>query len=408
MDFLLAKGSDSNVQRAATSMQPRTIIARYDKVRVWDQTAKQYIYKAVPVYKVVYRVDNLPPAQSVAATTGEEYAALLGENSLDIEIGGQNDFELKIDRVYSEGFGIDFGDYLFSPGTEWGGRIESMEIGTDTTEIVWQGITWRGLMAAAIIQPEPGQDYYTASGDLNEVIKQVLTANDDATVIFSVPDEAAGVQVTNYQFDRYTTKLAGLNKLLQANGYRLDIYTEEDTPGGTFKVWAQAVPITDYTEQLEYSQDTDTVTIRMTEDHGAVNHLICLGTGELKNRLRVDLYVGVDGSIIEDSGQGFAGISERAAVYDYNNVEGTTDQERLANLKAAGIKKLQEMQAATTMELTAADNLPAEIGDIVGGQDQTTGLAMSRPVSSKIYRREAGVEKITSSVNTEEQENANY
>ena len=69
----------------------------------------------------------------------------------------------------------------------------------------------------------------------------------------------------------------------------------------------------DYSAQIEYSSDMN-ANYSMVINKMGVNHLICLGSGELRNRTVVHLYVDGNGNISQT--QTFTGLEERAEVLD--------------------------------------------------------------------------------------------
>ena len=85
---------------------------------------------------------------------------------------------------------------------------------------------------------------------------------------------------------------------------------------------------------LEYSQDNKVSFL--TKDVGnGINHLICLGKGELKDREVLHLYADTSGNISES--QSLFGEEERAATYDYGSVESTEE------LRKGGEERLREL-----------------------------------------------------------------
>ena len=58
----------------------------------------------------------------------------------------------------------------------------------------------------------------------------------------------------------------------------------------------QAVKQGNYQEELEYNGD-DNIDVTMRACNGRINHLICLGKGELANRIVVHLYAQLDGTV---------------------------------------------------------------------------------------------------------------
>lgn len=404
MEFRLAKGGETIQRRDILSIAPTKVLDRIVRQRKWDPGKNKYVYVSVPVMKIVYVPKALPPGESGTVTHGAEYGILKDHSSLDISIGIDNDFEIKIPREASLKLGINYYDYFYCPGTEFGGRIEMQRVDTSSAEVIWEGKTWRGLLEQAIITPGYQQDYYIASGDANDILRTVLQLNGDVGSLFTVPQVSSGVSYTNYQFNRYVSKLRGLEAMLLERNHKIKIWAEGAPPGGAFSIKAQAVPIQDYSQEIEYSQNNG-IAISMTEDMGGINHLICLGDGDLRNRQRVDLYVSDTGSIEPDPT--YVGASQKTAIYDYPSVEGDTSAAKLENLRKHGIERLMELQGKQKMELKV-DEVKADIGDIVGGRDNTTGLSMSKPVTGKIYRCKGGVEDIELKVDGGTEEDADY
>lgn len=393
MDLILAKGETTTAQRKIGLMQPQRVISHVKTTRVYNKKRKRWETKKTPVYKMVYNAKNMPSSAASKATTGKDYSLLPKFNSIDIEIGGNNDFEIKMNRDRFNDLGVDFGDYIYAEGEEYGGRIEVINVTTSSGEVTIQGTTWRGLLEQAILAPDVGSNYYTASGDLRDITANIIARGGDAGSIFTVPETATGVTIGTYQFKRYITKSEALRDVLLANGYKLKIWVEGNKPGGLFQVYAQPVPIEDLSQVYDYTQETTDDSITIDDDHGGITHLICLGSGELAARQRIDLYVSTSGTIIEGSGETYTGVAEKVAVYDNRNVNGDTAAAKLANLKADGIKKLQELMSVKTMTLKTT-NESAGIGDLVGGTDITTGVTLVMPVISKVYKNDGNEEKI--------------
>ena len=140
------------------------------------------------------------------------------------------------------------------------------------------------------------------------------------------------------------------------------------------------MPIVDHSDSLEFSEDSR---VRFTtKDHTrGINHLICLGQGELTDRLVVHLYTDVDGNIGRT--QDFFGVDERVAVYDYGNAE--TE----AELIKGGTERLESLKDYKEMTVEVAD-VAADIGDIVGGREYTTGFLIRREITQKIIKIERG------------------
>ena len=118
------------------------------------------------------------------------------------------------------------------------------------------------------------------------------------------------------------------------------------------------------------------------QDSG-VNHLICLGSGELQNRVVVHLYVDADGNISQT--QTLFGADEIAAVYDYAGADQAT-------LIQSGTQQLKNMASHDSFQMQLETVNPVAIGDIVGGRDYITGYRMTAPIVTKICRWRNGFE----------------
>ena len=225
-------------------------------------------------------------------------------SSADFDIGGENDFEITIalEEWQKE---IDFNCRIYEPDSECGGIISAIETNTEDKTVKIKGYTWRGLLSKRIITPPSGSDYFTVSGELHTVMQQVI-GNMYENVI-QASTESTGKSVTRYRFDRYCTVLDGLVKMLKSIGYKLRIrYRQGELYNGSYAE-ISAVPIVDYSNEIELSQDSR-INFMIEINRGIVNHLICLGKGELKEREVVDLYLQKDGSIGDT--QYYEGVEE--------------------------------------------------------------------------------------------------
>lgn len=298
---------------------------------------------------------------------------------IDMAIGSdENDYEIKIrrdqwDKQYA------YGNAFYIKNTEFGGIIGRKKTNTAEDTISLFGRTWRGKLEKKIIRPPAGQDHKKVSGELNAVLNGLITEHFND--YFVVSQEDTGISVTNYQFDRYCTLLAGITKMLKSVGYRLQIRYVQQERGQPGYVELSAVQIMDYSEQIELSQDSR-LNFTFDENKNGVNHLICLGKGELQERQVIDLYVQKDGSIGSEAY--YTGIQEVAETYEDTSSE--TDE-----LEEKGREKLQELMNHTTFEMDVEQlNMNVEIGDIIGGRDYDTGMYLAKPIAKKIYRVEGG------------------
>lgn len=299
-----------------------------------------------------------------------------------VDLNGDRTFSVQIARSNWRPE-LTFSSLIYIMGTEYGGIIG--EVLTDTTldYVELKGMSWRGRLAKKIIQPPTGSDYKTVSGELHTVMKSLIEPEFDGLIVVSQED--TGVNVSNYQFDRYCTLLDGLTKMLKSKWYRLQLSfrREQGEPGYLF---VEAVPIVDYSNRIELSRDCQ-LNYTMDDKRDGVNHLIVAGKGELQDRNVLHLYVQEDGSI--GTQQYYTGLREIAEVYENTSTE--TDE-----LWSKSEERLQELMNKKTFRMDVAKlGLDIGIGDIVGGRDYLTGMYMAKPVENIVYELTNDVESRT-------------
>lgn len=317
-------------------------------------------------------MDNL----IVADASGKELRTLLF-SSYDFEVGKEeNSFQIEIKRQEYEY--IPKSGRIYIPDTEYGGLFREIDTTTKQNLIMPGGRTWRGMMQKKIIEPPAGADYATDTGELNAIVK--ARVENALPGLFKGSTESTGVSVTNYQYERYCTLEAGLSDMLKSKGYRLEIrYSQIDRA-----VHVSAVPIEDYSSNVEFSSDMQMDYIMHMQGNG-VNHLICLGQGDLKNRTVYHFYVDKNGNI--GTTQYYTGIDEVAEVYDYAGAE-------LDDLIYYGREHLKEMMNENIFEITVDSSMEIAIGDIVGGRDYLSGMSMKAPITGKIVKWKNGFRTI--------------
>lgn len=309
----------------------------------------------------------------VADANGVDIRSLLF-TEYDFEVGDtENSFLVTCLR--SEWETIYDGSRIYIPGTEYGGLFKRLKTNTKNGTISAGGYTWRGMLQNKIICPEAGQDYAVDSGELNAIIGRRVSAAFPGLFVGS--SESTGVVVT-YQYNRYVTLYEGLKALLKSVDYKMRITYDMETG----KVIVEAVPIVDYSSQIEYSSDMN-ANYYMTQEGTGVNHLICLGQGELAERTVVDLYVDADGNISQT--QTFFGADEIAQVYDYAGAARD-------DLIQSGTDQLKQLRNQNSFRIDLETVTDVEIGDIVGGRDYTTKMRMIAPITTKVVTWRNGFE----------------
>lgn len=298
-----------------------------------------------------------------AKPNGEEVGFLTNFN-LDLEVGGNNDFEIS---TTADKKIMDFNWKIYANNTEYGGIISKIDVDTAPNRIAYSGQTWRGILNNYIISPPSGSDYLTVSGNVSAIISGLISGFGINSLYVVAVSTAA---VTDYQFDRYCTLLTGIDKMLKSVDCRLNVVCNNGA------VTLSPVAIHDYSAELEYSQDNN-INFRIQDNRNGVNHLVCLGSGQLQNRQVVNLYLQQDGTIGET--QYYTGLDERAQVYDYSAVES------LDELEKSGRERFRELLNSQSLEMSI-DEINVELGDIVGGRERITGIYMSKPITQKIVK----------------------
>ena len=307
----------------------------------------------------------------LATSSGVEECVL--DYDFDLDIGNTNDFQVNLSYgTWDER--IEIGKKLYIPGTEYGGIIKYIQSDTTTGIITLKGYTWRGYLAKRVIIPPSGQDYYTASGDLNTIIRNLVSIPG-----VEVSANASGASVSSYKFGRYVDMASGLQKMCESVGYRLNIRYIQTASSGY--VLVEAIKAGNYGNDIEYSQDS-MINFDSVDNQMGVNHLICLGKGELKDRIVVHLYVDKNGNISQT--QSITGIDEIIQTFDNSGAE----QETLIETGTSRLKDLIGGKSFTPSLNNA--NTELFLGDIISGRDYITGNAATKPIAEKIVKRETG------------------
>ena len=314
---------------------------------------------------------------TLAKPNGEEQGCLSDVADVDIDIGGSNDFEIRIASEKYEKERMNFGCRFFIPGTEYGGIIRDIESITKTGEIVLRGSTWCGMLEQKVIEPPDGEDHLIVSGDLNEVIKILAEKRFDE--LFQISNLSTGIKVTNWKVDRYVTLYDALQKLMDYFEKRLKIQYIQPEGNEYGYVLIQAEEVQNYSEQLEYSQE-ENIHVDVRDNRNGVNHLVCAGKGENQERVVLHLYVQKDGTVGKT--QHYKGLEEIASVYDYSSAD-------VEKLEEDGKKKLIELKNYKKCEMTV-DDIDVEIGDIISGYDAITNTQVVKPIIQKVLKIQDG------------------
>lgn len=308
----------------------------------------------------------------VILATEEKELGFVKDANITIDTNEKKEFSLQIARCnwYDS---LTFSNYIYVPDTEFGGEIG--EILTDTTldYVEMRGFTWRGMLEHKVIEPPEGSDYKIVSGKLHTIMKEIIEPAFDG--LFIVSEESVDITVSEFQFDRYCTMLGGLVKMLKSVGYKLQLTHKREKEKKGY-VFVEAVPIIDYSSQIELSKDCR-LNYTLDDKRNGVNHLIITGKGELQERNVFHLYMWPDGSIRKE--KYYTGKKEIVKVYENTSTE--TDE-----LEAQSEKELVSLANKTIFKMDVESlGIDIGIGDIVGGRDYLTGLYAAKPIENIIY-----------------------
>lgn len=325
----------------------------------------------------------------------EDIGVLL-DYEFDLAFGkDENNFEC---QIVSSAHCCEGGYYLYIEGTEYGGIIDSIKNDTGAEHLTYAGRTWHGIIESKVIMPLTAADasmsgvtvktadssgaslvgkYLVISGDANACMSWIISRV-GLSELFSAPSGSAGVNINAYQFERFTDAYSGLKKMLASAGLKLHLAYSEG------KVVLSAVPRYDYSQDEEFNSDR--IDFTLEKNFKPVNHLICLGSGELDQRTVIHLYADSAGNISRT--QTFTGMDERTEIYDYSSAE---SEEDLIDKGTERFKELFE-PAEISVDFNEGDDT-YDVGDIVGAYDEITQLSVSAAITKKIITIQNG--KIT-------------
>ena len=231
---------------------------------------------------------------------------VLSDYELDEAFGkNENNFSLKISL--SEHC-MEPGCVIYAENTEYGGIIDTLNPNTKDSTLTYKGRTWHGILNSKVLEPNTGEDYLILSGEANSVLKEIITRlklND----VFSVSEEDSGIEIIHYQCSRYPCAYDEIRKMLYEFMGKLTINC-----------------------QLDFT---------IEKNYHPVNHLICLGSGDLKDRHVIHLFTDENGGIqpysfydnpyqdadyiLDKRNQILKEQEEVVEVYDYGNAQDTVN-----------------------------------------------------------------------------------
>ncbi|MBS4873958.1 MAG: hypothetical protein KHZ79_06260 [Atopobium minutum] len=310
----------------------------------------------------------------VIASPNGDKQKVIDDYNLDLEfgIGLGNDFRLEgiNDR-------LPLGSRIWIPNTEYGGIIDddnpSRTVKGDA--IYYHGRTWQGILQGNIVSPDRGQDYLTLSGTCNNLLKTLIERSSLSDIFTVLP--AGSPYIRSYKFNRYIDLYTAIRDMLLTVGQRLEIKAVD---GG---VVLCSKEITDWGDLL----GTENVAFSAKRNNRPVNHLICLGKGELKEREVVHFYADEDGNISQT--QSLFGIDHVGQVYDISSKSGS----ELVSAGRSKLKKLQEDK--NTAKAVLPDAVGMSVGDSVTAISTTYGVKAKANITGVVLKIQGGLCSVT-------------
>lgn len=290
---------------------------------------------------------------------------VLKDYQFDLAFGdSENNFLISV-PIDSHVCGEDY--WLYIEGTEYGGIIDDIQVDTETKKVSYKGRTFHGIIESKVVCPDSGEDYYIIQNmDANAALAALITRL-GLGALFSASSETSGITITRYQFWRYITGYAGIRKMLNSVGAKLHMEWHDG------QVILSAIPYVSYDED---ELDSDHVNFTISQVFNPVNHMICLGRGELKDRMVIHLYCDENGNISQTPT--FTGLDDRTAVLDYPNVESEEE------LITEGASRLRAEYNASTVDIRLDDEFSFDVGDVITVYEVVTGLRLTRSITKKI------------------------
>lgn len=281
--------------------------------------------------------------------------------SADFAVGSEeNDFQIDFDiNFFEKAKAIKF---LSVDKTEFGGKVNSFSIDTANGTASLKGKTWRGMLSEKIIAPAPNADYLTLSGEAYSIIEKLIDLA-GLSDFFTV-SHFQSASLSNFTFKRYCTLIEGITDVLNQVGFVFILQYQN----GAVEISA--------IQNNDIEIDNYDCDLSIQKNACPINHLICLGKGELKDRQVINLYLQSDGSVGEN--QFYFGMDERTEVYDYSNVES------IEELKAAGIERLTELAKSEENFEMSLQNTDREIGQTITAYEHFTNEKIVKKVSKKV------------------------
>ena len=247
---------------------------------------------------------------------------IVKDYTMDLAYGSdENNFELVV--PLSKDNIIEYDSIVYMEGTEYGGFIDERVVSTTSSNITYKGRTPHGFLNSYVIYPNGPDGYRTVTGDALNILIDIL---DDFHLLdyFEFDTEAESIYIGSFKF-RYEYIYDGIIKMLSTVNAKLILIWHNGKIRVTIKT------ISNYADEQELDSSQLLFTIGNKEN--CVNHLLCLGQGELNDRKVISLYTNENGFIqpylvndppyedsdyvLDNTYQLLSGKDEICQIYDY-------------------------------------------------------------------------------------------
>lgn len=267
----------------------------------------------------------------IYANRNGEDIGVLDAYFFDLAYGeDENNFQL---TLLSKDYNLGPGYIVYIDGTEYGGVIDTITSDVKNETVICSGRTWHGILADKVICPDGKMEHYEVSGNANDIL-ETLMLKLGLNNTFFIRNTESEVFIPLYTFDRYVPAYKGICDMLSSVNAKLKLKHE-----GRF-VYISAEMKENYADNEEW--DASQFVFSVTQNYNPINHLICLGQGELKDRAVIHLftneYGGImpyklfddeeaksdDDYILNERNKVLIYTDERTSVFDYPNASITT------------------------------------------------------------------------------------
>lgn len=220
--------------------------------------------------------------------------------TLDLSFGqDENNFVLECPESATK---LQPNQVIYVYDTEFGGIIDSIAIDTSERIVTYRGRTFHGILESKKIYPYKNADYFVLNGEANQVLKTILerlslipSSKNEMYVhpdgsFLKVSEEDSGIYIRNYVVSSKSGNYA--------SGYTLirDMLYKFNAKPLIINGVLQAVEYDDMAADWDWLYNS--LQFQAKANYNSVNHLHCMGQGELSKRYVIDLYVDADGGVL--------------------------------------------------------------------------------------------------------------